>query len=184
MLYFDTQFVIVFTLCEFFFMMEVSEVLRQVLDLEDDGSDWNMSDEDGEDGELDDNTAETTSLDPLDAAQVDDVLPGEQLLESSSLEQESNACGTSSSRSREGGSATSVTIARSDGVDSAASPTMSISNTDTHATRVHSELTSMRQCKVCSSSNTRKRTKYGCNSCAEGIHLCPVPCFGIYHTRA
>ena len=139
MLYFDTQFVIVFTLCEVFFMMEVSEVLRQVLDLEDDGSDWNMSDEDGEDGELDDNTAETTSLDPLDAAQVDDVLPGEQLLESSSLEQESNACGTSSSRSGEGGSATSVTIARSDGVDSAASPTMSISNTDTHATRVHSD---------------------------------------------
>ena len=117
---------IVFNLCEVFFMMEVSEVLRQVLDLEDDGSDWNMSDEDGEDGELDDNTAETTSLDPLDAAQVDDVLPGEQLLESSRLEQESNACGTSSSRSGEGGSATSVTIARSDGVDSAASPAMSI----------------------------------------------------------
>lgn len=46
-----------------------------------------------------------------------------------------------------------------------------------------SELTTTRQCKVCSSSGIRKRTKYGCISCnAEGIHLCPVPCFGVYHT--
>lgn len=46
-----------------------------------------------------------------------------------------------------------------------------------------SELTTTRQCKVCSSSSIRKRTKYGCLSCnVKGIHLCPVPCFGMYHT--
>ena len=45
------------------------------------------------------------------------------------------------------------------------------------------ELTSTRQCHVCSAKSARKRTKYGCMSCSEnGIHLCPVPCFGIYHT--
>ena len=141
-----------------------------------------MSDEDGKDGELDDNTAETTSLDPLDAAQVDNVLPGEQLLESSSLEQETPV--GRQVLGQEKVAVPRVLLLHVLMVLSAASPTMSISNTDTHATRVHSELTSMRQCKVCSSSNTRKRTKYGCNSCAEGIHLCPVPCFGIYNTRA
>lgn len=45
------------------------------------------------------------------------------------------------------------------------------------------ELDCTRQCQVCSNKKARKRTKYGCLSCSEnGIHLCPVPCFGIYHT--
>ena len=43
------------------------------------------------------------------------------------------------------------------------------------------EFGSMRQCQVCTTASSRKRTKYGCSSC--NIHLCPVPCCGTYHTR-
>ena len=36
-----------------------------------------------------------------------------------------------------------------------------------------------RQCKVCSSKQSRKRTKYGCAEC--GVPLCITPCFGTFH---
>ena len=51
--------------------MELSEVLRQVLELDDDGSDWNVSEDDDEIDECDDMPTETTTLDPLDAAQLE-----------------------------------------------------------------------------------------------------------------
>ena len=43
--------------------MELSEVLRQVLELDDDGSDWNVSEGDDEIDECDDMPTETTTLD-------------------------------------------------------------------------------------------------------------------------
>ena len=55
--------------------MELSEVRRQVLELDDDGSDWNVSEDDDEIDECDDMPTETTTLDPLDAAQLEDCVP-------------------------------------------------------------------------------------------------------------
>ena len=93
--------------------MEISEVLRQVLELEDDGSDWNLSEEEDEDGGECDNTAETTTLDPLDAAQLEDALPVEQLellLGGVGLEEDTSS-GTQGTRPRESVYDTTVTAA-------------------------------------------------------------------------
>ena len=51
-----------------------------------------------------------------------------------------------------------------------------------HERHFPSELNTTCQCKVCSSGSHRKCTKYGCSSCK--VHLCPVPCFGMYHTKS
>ena len=56
--------------------MNVNEVL-QCLEQEDDGIDWNISEDDEDyDDELDDAFTEATVLDPLDCAQADEPLPG------------------------------------------------------------------------------------------------------------
>ena len=41
------------------------------------------------------------------------------------------------------------------------------------------------QCRVCSSTNERKRTSYGCSACnsSNPVPLCIVPCFRIYHQK-
>ena len=56
--------------------MNANEVL-QCLEQEDDGIDWNLSEDDEDyDDELDDVFAEATVLDPLNFAQADEPLPG------------------------------------------------------------------------------------------------------------
>ena len=41
------------------------------------------------------------------------------------------------------------------------------------------------QCLICGLSGERKRTIFGCKDCSKDfIHLCPVPCFKVFHTKA
>ena len=91
--------------------MKISEILRHVLELEDDGSDWNLE-EDGDSGKCD-NTAKTAALDPLDAAQNEDVLPVqqlEQLLGGVRLKEDTSS-GTQGTKPRESVCDTTVTAA-------------------------------------------------------------------------
>lgn len=43
---------------------------------------------------------------------------------------------------------------------------------------------SEKDCKVCSKTGARKKTKYVCTGCADHPHLHPKTCFRVFHTQA
>ena len=51
--------------------------------------------------------------------------------------------------------------------------------------RFPSKCDQYRNCRYCSSSTGRTRTCYTCESCnpENPVHLCPYPCFKLYHTK-